>query len=37
MSGIDNYLIDNVNQENIKNVIFKIEEIIDGRRQVSGN
>ena len=37
ISGINNYLIDNVNQENIKNVIFKIEEIIDGRRQVSGN
>lgn len=37
ISGINNYLIDNINQENIKNVIFKIEEIIDESRQVSGN
>ncbi len=35
IGGINNYLIDNVNQDYIKNLIFKIEEIIDESRQVS--
>jgi len=37
ISDINNYLIDNVNQNNIKEILFKIEEIIDESRQVSYN
>ena len=35
ISGINNYLMDSVNQDNIKDIIYKIEEIIDESRQVS--
>ena len=37
ISDINNYLIDNVNKNNIKEILFKIEDIIDESRQVSYN
>ena len=37
ISDINNYLIDNVNKNNIKEILFKIENIIDESRQVSYN